>query len=184
MKLKILQIGNPILETPTKRVEDHKSKTIQKLIDDMIDTCRADIDRTAGISAPQVGKSLALSICRRFDKGDEIDEWEVMINPEIVGESVEKTVVWEGCLSIGKGDKAIYGPVSRPKEIKVRYLDREGKNQELLAKEYFSHVVQHELDHLNGILFIKHVPNPEQNLWTSKELDKYLENHGEFPKIK
>ena len=149
----------------------------------MIDTCRADIDRTAGLSAPQVGESLAISICRRFDIGEDIDEWEAMINPKIVAKSNEKTVVWEGCLSIGVGDKAIYGPVTRAKKITVEYLDRKGKTRRLDAVDYFSHVIQHEVDHNSGILFLKYVPNPDQNLWLSKDLDEYLDEYGEFPII-
>ena len=183
MKLKIRQIGDPVLESVAKRVEDPKDKTIQQLIDSLIDTCRADIDRTAGLSAPQVGESLAISVCRRFDLGENVDNWEAMINPEIIAESSKLSTVWEGCLSIGVGDKAIYGPVKRPKHVNVRYTDREGQKKELAASEYFSHVVQHEIDHVNGILFLKYVQNPDQNLWLSKDLDKYIDEHGDFPAI-
>ncbi|MBD3280453.1 peptide deformylase [Candidatus Dojkabacteria bacterium] len=183
MKLKIRQIGDPVLETVAEKVKDPTNKYVQKLIDNMIDTCRADINRTAGLSAPQVGESLAISICRRFDEGEDIDKWEVMINPEIVSESSKSTTVWEGCLSIGVGDKAIYGPVSRPKHITVGYLDRKGRKRSLDAKDYFSHVVQHEVDHVNGILFLKYVQNPDQNLWLSRDLDDYIERNEAFPPI-
>ncbi len=183
MVLKIRQIGDPVLEEVAKPVDNIKDPKIQKLIGDMIDTCRADIDRTAGLSAPQVGKSLAISICRRFDISEETDEWEVMINPRITAKSTEKTMIWEGCLSIGVGDKALYGPVTRPKRVEVTYLDREGNEQELTAEDYFSHVIQHEVDHVNGLLFIKYVPNPDKNLWLSKELDRYIDTYGEFPPI-
>lgn len=181
--MKVLQIGNPILETVSKKVTQIQDKKIQNLIDGLIATCRKESDRSAGISAPQVGENLRISICRRFDKGDNVDEWEVMINPEIVAKSSEISTVWEGCLSIGVGDNALYGPVERPKRIKVKYLDREGENKEMEASDYLSHVVQHEIDHLNGILFIKHVSNPDKNLWTSIELDEYMEQNGDFPII-
>ncbi|MBN1331809.1 peptide deformylase [Candidatus Dojkabacteria bacterium] len=183
MKLKIRQIGDPVLETIAKRVENVNDKKIQKLIDDMIDTCRADINRTAGLSAPQVGESLAISICRRFDLGEDVDEWEAMINPEIISHSTDESIVWEGCLSIGVGDKAIYGPVARPKNISVEYISRTGEKKKLDAADYFSHVVQHEVDHTNGILFLKYVPKPDTNLWLSKDLDQYIEETGEFPAV-
>ena len=183
MKLKILQIGDPILEQKAKPVKNIKSKEVQELIDNMLDTCRANLDRTAGLSAPQVGKSLAISICRRLDIDDDADEWEIMINPKIVAKSEEETIMWEGCLSIGVGDKALYGPVARPETVTVEYLDRNGKKQELDADGVFSHVVQHEVDHVNGILFIKYVPNPDENLWLSKDLDNYLDEFGKFPEV-
>ncbi|KKQ35402.1 MAG: Peptide deformylase [candidate division WS6 bacterium GW2011_GWA2_37_6] len=183
MKLKVVQIGDPVLETVAKEVKDFKDPEIQKLIDNLLDTCNSEIERTAGLSAPQVGKSLRISICRRFDIDEDSKEWEVMINPEITSKSGEKSIVWEGCLSIGVGDNALYGPVARSKRIKVKYFDRDGKPKQLPALDYFSHVVQHEIDHLNGILFLKYIKNPDKNLWTSKELDKYIDRHGQFPDI-
>ncbi len=184
MKLKIIQIGNPILEQKAKRVEDVKSEGVQKLIDDMLDTCRANLERTAGLSAPQVGQSLAISICRRLDIDENADEWEIMINPKIIAKSEDETIMWEGCLSIGVGDKALYGPVARPKQITVEYLDRKGNKKQMDANDVFSHVVQHEIDHINGILFLKYVPNPDENIWLSKDLDGYLEKFSKFPEIK
>lgn len=181
MVLKILQIGNPILETKAKQVDDIKQAKIQKLIDDMLDTCIAKSDKAAGLSAPQVGEPLRISICRRFDLSEDSDEWEVMINPELISESSDTSVVWEGCLSIGVGAKALYGPVIRPKKVRVRYQDREGQTKELDGENYFSHVIQHEIDHLNGILFLKHIKNPDKNIWTSKELDNYIAEYNGFP---
>ncbi len=186
MKLKILQIGEPILEQRASKVKQKeiKSKKIQALIDNMLDTCRANLERTAGLSAPQVGESLAISICRRLDIDENADEWEIMINPKIIAKSEEETIMWEGCLSVGVGDRALYGPVARPAEVVVEYLDREGKKKEIEGKEVFSHVIQHELDHLEGILFLKYVPNPDENIWLSKDLDEYLAKFGEFPEIR
>lgn len=185
MKKKILQIGAPVLEQEAKQIKksEIKSPEIQGLIDDMIDTCRANIDNTAGLSAPQIGESKSISICRRFDIGEDVDIWEVMINPTIISNSSETTTFWEGCLSIGTGDKTIYGPVARPKRVKVVYLDREGEKKSLEGEDFFSHVIQHEVDHVNGVLFLKYVPNPYKNLWLSKDLDDYLDQYGEFPSI-
>lgn len=183
MVLKIRQIGDPVLEQVAKPVEDIMDSKIQKLVDDMIETCRADIDRTAGLSAPQVGESLAISICRRFDISEDADDWEVMFNPEITAKSSEISTIWEGCLSIGTGDTALYGPVTRSKRVEVSYTDREGVRKKLKGEDYFSHVIQHEVDHTRGILFLKYVPNPDKNLWLSKDLDRYIDSYGEFPPI-
>lgn len=183
MKLKIIQIGDPVLEQEAKLVNDIKDVKIQSLIDNMLDTCNVDLDKTAGLSAPQVGESLAISICRRFDISDDSTEWEVMINPKIVAKSSEKSTMWEGCLSIGVGEKTLYGPVTRAKRVTVEYYDREGEKRKLDGEDFFSHVIQHEVDHVNGILFIKYVPNPDQNLWLSKDIDSYLDKYDQFPPV-
>ncbi len=183
MKLKIIQIGDPVLEQKAKPVKDINDPALQTLIDNILDTCNFDLDKTAGLSAPQVGESLAVSVCRRFDISDDSVEWEVMINPKIIANSSEKSTMWEGCLSIGEGDKTLYGPVTRPKRVTVEYLDRAGEKKRLTGEDFFSHVIQHEVDHVNGILFIKYVQNPDQNLWLSKEIDNYLEIHDTFPPI-
>lgn len=190
MNLKVIQIGDPILEQKANRVEEIKDKAVQELIDGMLAICEKNESKTAGLSAPQVGKPLAISICRRTDLEETSNQqpasdlWEVMVNPEITWQSKEKSTVWEGCLSVGKGDKTLFGPVTRPEKIKVKFQNRVGENIELEATDFFSHVVQHELDHLQGILFLKYVQDPENNLWTSKELDNYMDKHDSFPPIK
>jgi len=113
MKLKIVQIGDPVLEQKANKIKDFKDPKLQELIDNMIDTCNAELDKTAGLSAPQVGIPVAVSLCRRFDKGENSKEWEVMINPEITSKSTQLSSVWEVCLRVGKGDKTLYGPVTR-----------------------------------------------------------------------
>jgi peptide deformylase len=183
MTLKVVQIGEPVLESVAKDVKNVQDPKIQKLIDEMLKVCIAEIDRAAGLSAPQVNEPLRISICRRLDLSEDSKEWEVMINPEVLSKSSETSTIWEGCLSIGIGDNALYGPVTRAKRIKIKYLDREGKTKEIEGVDYFSHIIQHEIDHLNGVLFIKHINNPDKNLWTSKEIDRYLDNYGDFPQI-
>lgn len=190
MVRKILQIGEPILTKKTEAVVDPTSKEIQKLIDDLIDTCLINADYTAGISAPQVGVGKSVCICRRIDleeihgEGNVSDEelWHPMINPKITLESEAISTFWEGCLSIGEGDDQLFGPVDRPFEVTVDYIDRTGKPQMLTGEGFFSHVLQHEIDHLNGVLFITYVEDPNQ-LWKNKDFDDYIRKHGEFPPI-
>ncbi len=193
MVLNILQIGDKRLLKKSKKVIDFADKTLQKLIEDMIDTCEKDVDSTAGLAAPQIGENLNLAIVRRVDIEEKVENqaekresrglWEVFINPEIIEADKEhESVLWEACLSIGVKVSQLWGPVWRPDKVKVKYQDRQGKTQTLEATGFFSHLIQHEIDHLNGVLFISRVRNPEQNLWRAIDFDKYIDENGRYPK--
>ena len=116
-----------------------------------------------GIAAPQIGKNLQVAIV----EVDEEDRFE-LINPEIIESSGESVDV-EGCLSIPH----TYGTVKRADEITVRYFDREGEEMEAQAFGYLARAIQHEIDHLNGVLFIDKMIDkiPES------ELEQYMEEH-------
>jgi peptide deformylase len=132
-----------------------------QLLEDMYETMIAHDG--VGIAAPQVGKNLQVAIV----EVDEEDRFE-LINPEIVESSGESVDV-EGCLSIPH----TYGTVKRADEITVRYFDREGEEMEVQAFGYLARALQHEIDHLNGILFIDKMIEqiPES------ELEQYMEEH-------
>jgi peptide deformylase len=83
-----------------------------------------------------------------------------MVNPQIIHESEEPSVMQEGCLSIPRQ----YADVERPAVVRVKYLDYNGKEAELEAKGLLSHCVQHEIDHLNGVLFIDYLSNLKRNM--------------------
>lgn len=180
--LKILQYGNPILETKSEEVKEWNDPKIKKLIEDMLEVLEAHGDGGAGLSAPQVGVLRRVAICRRLDLEETRDLkikeegkepkfepiWEIMINPKIVSKSEKTSTFWEGCLSINEGD--LFGQVERPANVTVEFTDLEGNKKSIAAKGYFSHVVQHEIDHLNGILFLKYVDSPE-HLYTSEDLE-------------
>lgn len=190
MERKILQIGSPKLEIQSRELKkkEIKSKKIQALVDDLVETAEVDIEKSAGLSAPQVGENLNVFVARRFDlEGEEEDlasiTWEVVINPKITKEGKKQTTFWEGCLSVGLGDDALFGPVNRPRKISIEYLNRKGEKLKMVAQDFMSHVLQHEVDHLKGILFLSHINNPE-NVWRSDKLDEYMKKHKEFPKIK
>jgi peptide deformylase len=172
MKKKILQYGNQILEQRSEEVKEFNTLELKTLVADMLDTLNARGNTAAGLSAPQIGILKRLAICRRMDleevNSDADPIWEVMINPVIKVTSKETTTMWEGCLSINQGD--LFGKVTRPKDVKVEYYDIEGKKKSLNASGYFSHVIQHEIDHLDGKLFISYIPNPAE-LYTSEEMD-------------
>ncbi len=185
--LKILQYGNPILETKSEKVKEWNDPKIKQLIDDMLEVLEAHGDGGAGLSAPQVGVLKRVAICRRLDLEEKRDKkveavegeskgevefnpiWEIMINPEIIKKSEKKSVFWEGCLSINQGD--LFGEVSRPADVTVGFMDKDGNKKSIAAKGYFSHVVQHEIDHLDGVLFLKYISDPSK-LFTGEDLSE------------
>ena len=105
-----------------------------------------------GLAAIQLGEAKRV-VTLDLAKKDEPKAPQVFINPEIVWSSDEKNVHEEGCLSIPE----YYEEVERPAEVKVKYLDREGKPQEVHANGILATCLQHEIDHLNGVLFIDHL---------------------------
>lgn len=138
----IVKYPDPILREkamPVKRINER----LLNLLDDMAETMyKAE---GVGLAAPQVGVSKRLFV---VDVGDEHGLLE-FINPEIIAREGEQLGP-EGCLSI----PGISGEVRRAKKVKVRALNREGKPFELEAEDYLARAIQHELDHLNGVLFI------------------------------
>ena len=152
--LKVARMGHPVLRATARPLDkaDIRSAPIQKLIDDMIDTMREY--HGVGLAAPQVHESVRLFVAS-LDARDraEDDESEpepiVIINPEITVIGSEVVEDWEGCLSIPD----IRGRVPRAREIRVRAMDREGGRIELRAQEFPARVIQHETDHLDGVLF-------------------------------
>lgn len=186
----ILQIGNPILTTKTTDVIDVHSDEIKSLIQDLLDTCEENADISAGLASPQIGVSKSICVCRRVDleekhpdKHFEREElWEVLINPKVVQTSSDNSIEWEACLSIGVGKDNLWGPVERSKKVTVEYISPDGSKKRLKTNGYFSHVVQHEVDHLNGILFVSYISNPA-NIWRLEELNSYIKFNDCYPEI-
>lgn len=139
----ILQIGDPVLRKKAKKVEKIDDKLIQ-LLDDMIDTMyHAD---GVGLAAPQVGVLKRVVV---IDIGDGVIE---LINPEIIETSGEQ-IGDEGCLSV-VGEAGI---VKRPYTVKVRAFNRQGQLYEIEGEELLARAFYHEIDHLEGILFVDRV---------------------------
>lgn len=149
--LKVARMGHPVLRTKTRALErgEIKSPSIQKLIDDMIETMIEY--HGVGLAAPQVHEGVRLFV-GSLDAHDD-DEQEsaplAVINPEITVVGSDVVEDWEGCLSIPD----IRGRVPRAREIKVRAFDRHGDRIELRAHDFPARVIQHETDHLDGVLF-------------------------------
>jgi len=143
-------MGHPVLREKASSIDrgQIKSAPIQQLIDDMIDTMIEY--RGVGLAAPQVHEGLRLFVAT-LDAAEEGSKAEpiAIINPEVTPLGVETVEDWEGCLSIPD----IRGRVPRCREVTVRAFDRDGKRLELHAVDYSARVIQHETDHLDGILF-------------------------------
>ncbi len=163
MRLKIMQAGDPILREPARSLTPHEIMTeeTQRLIRDMKETM---YDAPGvGLAAPQVGISLRLAVIEdREDYLKALPEHEllekerspvpfhVLINPKIVAHGDDRVEFYEGCLSLA-GFSAV---VPRARSIRVEYLDERGELRSLEATGWYARIVQHEIDHLDGTLYI------------------------------
>lgn len=154
--VEIITEPNTILRNKSKEV-DKISTDVKILIDNMIDTLRTKPG--VGIAAPQLGINLRIVVIesRGIEKqNDEIVDilpLLVLINPTILKYSKERIEMEEGCFSIPN----CFGPVDRPKKIKIEALDIKGKKIYINASGLLSRVIQHETDHLDGILFTDYI---------------------------
>ena len=146
----ILLIPDPVLKVradPVDCVDDE----VRALMDDMLETMYHAPG--IGLAAVQIGITRRVIVLDIAAKQDEEPKPLVMANPEIIWSSSEIAEYEEGCLSIPE----IYEMVSRPAQVKVRYLDRSNKQQELHCKDLLATCIQHEIDHLDGVLFIDYL---------------------------
>lgn len=149
--LKVARMGHPVLRAKARGLDraDIKRPAVQSLIDDLIETMIEY--HGVGLAAPQVHESVRLFVATIDPADDERGEPEpmVIINPEITLVGSEIIEDWEGCLSVPD----IRGRVPRAGEIMLRAIDRHGDRMELHVHGYPARVIQHEADHLDGILF-------------------------------
>ena len=178
-------MGHPVLRAPARAIDpsDIRTPRIQTLIDDMFETMKEY--QGIGLAAPQVHQSLRLFVAGFAPEPDADDEdaehaeehrvpLMAIINPEITSVGREIVEDWEGCLSIPD----IRGRVPRSREISVRAYDRTGKRIELRARGFTARVIQHETDHLDGVLFFDRMKSFESltfldefsRYWTNREV--------------
>ncbi len=154
--LPIIIAPDPRLKVKCKPVEEVTPELV-KLMDDMLDTM---YDAPGiGLAAPQVGvtkRVLVADVCKEEDKR----EPRRLINPEIIWASDEMFEYEEGCLSLPEQ----YSEVERPKQVRIKYLDEKGKEQEIEAEGLLAVCLQHEMDHLEGILFVDHISSLKRNV--------------------
>ena len=165
--LKIARMGHPVLRQRARPLELDEIGTphIQRLIDDMFETMNDS--QGIGLAGPQVHESIRLFVAGVDDEDGTMPPV-VMINPTItpVGSALEED--WEGCLSIPD----IRGRVSRPTDVRIQAFDRRGKSIAMTADGFPARVIQHETDHLDGVLFFDRM--------TSFESLTFLDEYSRF----
>ncbi|MFH1486862.1 MAG: peptide deformylase [Chloroflexota bacterium] len=167
--LPILLFGNPILRRKARRIAQIDG-SVQKLIDDMVDTLHDA--QGIGLAAPQVGASLRVIV---LDSPEQ--EPLVLINPALVKKRGERTVQ-EGCLSL----PGYRGDIERAVSVTVKGRDREGKEIRVKAEDILAQALEHEIDHLNGILFTDHLDSMEKLYKVEPEKETEMGEVEEAPK--
>jgi peptide deformylase len=159
--LPIVTVGHPVLRERARElsVEELRSSEVQRLIDDMIETKRAA--HGAGLAANQVGQAVRVAVVEvepgnpRYPYKPPVD-LTVIVNPVVEPVDGEVFAVNEGCLSVPD----LRGDVERLVNVRVRYLDREGQSHEEVRRGLTAGTFQHEVDHLDGVLFLDRVSDP------------------------
>jgi len=170
---------DPLLKTPSEPI-DAIDDTIRKLAADMLDTMYHE--KGIGLAAVQVGvlKRMLVADVNWRDDGTAGKQY-VIINPEVVQETPELHTYKEGCLSFPDQ----FADVTRPESVRIRYLDLNGKQQEETFTDLLATCIQHEIDHLNGIVFVDHVSSIKRDMIMRKlkkmKKSGYFEPHVHGP---
>ena len=184
MSLKpIVNIPDPILRQVSKPVE-RVDEEMQTLFDDMLETMYEAPG--IGLAAIQIGiplRIITVDVSPRLQEDEALEEGDepiahepnpiVLINPEILNRSDERSIYEEGCLSIPD----YYADVERPAFCKFKYIDRDGKEQLMNADKILATCVQHEIDHLDGVLFIDHISKLKRDM-VVKKFTKMAKQNG------
>jgi len=155
---KLHLLGSPVLRqraAPVTAVDD----AVRELVDDLLETMRAA--HGVGLAANQVGVARRVAV---VDVGEDDPPPLVLINPTIVTRGAEIEVAEEGCLSIPD----LFGDVARPSSVTLEALDRDGRSYRVAASGYKARAIQHEIDHLDGVLFLDHVSAVKRGLLLAK----------------
>jgi peptide deformylase len=153
--MKVIYIGNPLLRLVSKKIEVFDEK-LREFVEELSKAMY--VEDGVGLAAPQVGVSKRIFV---YDAGEGI---RVVINPEFLWKSEETVQMEEGCLSV----PGIYADLFRPSRVGLRYQDVEGNFHEEELSGYAARIVQHEADHLDGVLFVDHLSVAKRALLKSK----------------
>jgi peptide deformylase len=175
---KVARLGHPVLRNPTRELsaEEIRSPEIQRLIVDMIDTMHEY--GGVGLAAPQVHESLRIAVIEveqlspRY-RVDIAQPLLVIFNAHVTPLAEETFGFWEGCLSV----PGLRGFVERPRKVRVDYLDHQGKPQSIVAEDFLATVFQHELDHLDGVLYVDKIKSPDRFAF----IEEYQRYHLDDP---
>lgn len=175
--MKITEFGNPILRQKAHPLSasEIKSPKTQKLIEDMREFLTSK-KLGVGLAAPQIGESIALAIVsiRPLKHRKDVKEFDlVIINPEILEVFGRKIQQWEGCISAGPAKSGLFARVPRYKKIRLKYYDEKGASKNKIFEGLPAHIIQHEVDHLNGVLFVDRVKD-KKTFVTYKEYLKIV----------
>ena len=170
----ICRMGNPILRKKTEEIsKDYLlSDKFNQLLVDLKDSMKHY--GGIGIAAPQIGVDLQVAIIELmgFNRyGEEVNlPLTTFVNPKIEYLTNEEQGFWEGCLSV----PGLRGFVERPKKVRVRYLNEKAEPQELVAEGFLATVLQHELDHLQGVLYVDRIKDPKL-LSYQEEFEEFIQ---------
>ena len=169
----ITQVGNPIIRRKSKEIDFVTSPKVKKIIRDLIDTMRgADL---VGISAPQIGYNSRVLVTEvrktPYRKVNELDKIRIFINPRITFMSKKKVSGYEGCGSVASS--GIFAKVPRSYQIIVNAVDEKNEKFVLKAKGLLARIIQHEFDHLEGIVFLDRVVD-KKSLMSREEYFKMI----------
>ena len=162
-KLNIRKYPEPVLRKKTVKVKDPLDPKVQELVLSMLETMRAN--NGVGLAATQVGSDLRLCVIEADEKRY------ILINPQITSKSKKKVISEEGCLSF----PGQFFPISRHSEVQVRYLNEKGKASKVKGRDLLARALQHELDHLDGVLIIDRIKKPRKKkieISTNKNKEK------------
>lgn len=173
IKREVTQVGNPVIRRKSGKVADVSSGKIKRIIRDLVDSMR--FHGLVGMAAPQIGLNLRIFVTeirktKTRRKQKKADPLKVYINPSIVFSSKKHVLGYEGCGSVASSQ--LFGSVRRPEKVTVKAQDEQGKVFTLEAKGLLARVIQHELDHLDGLVFMDRVTDMKKLL--SK--NEYIKN--------
>jgi peptide deformylase len=157
-RLEMRYYGDTILRKVAEPVTVFDDK-LRALAEGMVETML--VERGVGLAAPQVGESVRVITALRMEDSDDSNvPAEVLVNPKVVFASKETWSYEEGCLCI----PGVSGNVIRAKEVEVEYQDLDGNPRRVRSDRFFARILQHEIDHLNGVLFIDYLSSAQKSL--------------------
>ena|SRR5260221_625094 len=167
-----VQIGDPRLKLANRKIVDFADVKLQQLIQDLTDSMRGA--GLIGMATPQIGENYQVFVTEpretELRSKDQTDQLRVYINPKIISRAPEETTMFEGCGSVLNGQ--LFGPVKRSRQITVEAFDAQQRKFRLTCDGLLACIIQHEVDHLNGIEFLEKADDYTQILATEFYVDR------------
>lgn len=169
---KVVQLGNKVIRAKAKKVGNVHSPEVKRIIHDLISLMREQ--NLVGMAAPQIGEGVRIFVSEirstTYRKNiAKLDELRIFINPEIITHSKQKSVSYEGCGSVAEA--GLFGPVSRYERITVNALNIDGESFTLETSGLLARIIQHEIDHLDGTVFLDRVTDTKKLMGRQEYID-------------